>query len=113
MSLFNVHSDATAGIVDALIAVEAMRTIVLLMVELHKASCCEETYSSACLSSIACESFGGAAVVAPPRARFPRCTGLSPLACFGRAIPATDPCEMYFMVWNTARYWTRTARIGR
>jgi hypothetical protein len=58
MSLFNVHSDATARIGDALIAAEAMRTITLLMSELHKASCCEETYSSAGLSSIARESFG-------------------------------------------------------
>jgi hypothetical protein len=57
MSLLDVHSDATAGIVNALIAAEAMRTIVLLMSEPHKASCCEETYSSACLSSIARESF--------------------------------------------------------
>ena len=58
MSLFDVHSDATAGLVDALIAAEAMRTITLLMSELHTASCCEETYSSAGLSSIARASFG-------------------------------------------------------
>ena len=57
MSLFEVYSAATAGIVDALITAEAMRTSILLMVELHKASCCEESYSSAGLSSIARESF--------------------------------------------------------
>jgi hypothetical protein len=57
MSLLNVHSDATAGLVHALIAAEAMRTITLLMSELHTASCCEETYSSAGLSSIARASF--------------------------------------------------------
>ena len=35
MSLFEVFSAATAGIVDALIAAEAMRTAILLMSELH------------------------------------------------------------------------------
>jgi hypothetical protein len=50
MSLLEVHSDAAAGIVAALIAAEAMRTVILLMSEL-------QTYSSACLSSIARESF--------------------------------------------------------
>ena len=44
--------------VHALIATEAMRTMFLLMSELHAASCCEETYSSAGLSSIARASFG-------------------------------------------------------
>jgi hypothetical protein len=46
MSLFDVHSDATAGMVDALIAAEAMRTVILLMSALHEASSCEETYRS-------------------------------------------------------------------
>jgi hypothetical protein len=78
--------DATAGIADALIAAETMRAIILLMSELHKASCCEETYSSACLSSVARESFR-VRVVALPRAPLPRGTGLSPLAGFGRSIP--------------------------
>jgi hypothetical protein len=36
MALFEVNSAATAGIVDALIAAEAMRTAILLMSELHK-----------------------------------------------------------------------------
>src|SRR5262249_20083570 len=58
MSLFEGKSAATAGIRDAFIAAEAMRTAILLMCELHKVSCCEETYSSAGLSSIARESFG-------------------------------------------------------
>ena len=58
MSLFEVYSAATAGIVDALIAAEAMRTAVLLMSDFHKASCCEESYSSADLSSIARGLFG-------------------------------------------------------
>jgi hypothetical protein len=61
MSLFNVHSALAAGIIDALIAAEAMKTIVLtivltiilLMIELH---CSEESYSSAGLSAIARES---------------------------------------------------------
>ena len=35
MSLFEVHSAASEGIVDALIAAEAMRTAILLMIELH------------------------------------------------------------------------------
>jgi hypothetical protein len=38
MSLLEVYSAATAGIVDALIAAEATRTAMLLMSELHKAS---------------------------------------------------------------------------
>jgi hypothetical protein len=41
------------GIVDALIRAEAMRTVTLLMSGLQNASCCEETYISAGLSSIA------------------------------------------------------------
>jgi hypothetical protein len=45
-----VHSTATAGI-DALIAAEAMGTAFLLMSEVHKASCCEETNASADPSS--------------------------------------------------------------
>ena len=57
MSLIDVHSAATAGIVDALIAAEAMRTAILLMIELHRASWYEESYSCASLSSIARESF--------------------------------------------------------
>jgi hypothetical protein len=44
--------------VHALITAEAMRTMFLLMSELHTASYCEETYSSADLSSIARASFG-------------------------------------------------------
>jgi hypothetical protein len=56
--LFEVFSAATVGIVDALIAAEAMRTAILLMSELHKASCCEESYSSADLYSIARGLFG-------------------------------------------------------
>ena len=52
MSLFEVGS-ATGGIVDALIAAEAMRTGILLMSGPRKASCCEETYIFAGLSSIA------------------------------------------------------------
>jgi hypothetical protein len=47
-----VQSAATAGIVDALIAAEAMRTAILLMSELHRANCCEESYSSADSRSI-------------------------------------------------------------
>jgi hypothetical protein len=43
MSLLEMVSAARAGIVDALIAAEAMRTAILLMRELHRASCCEET----------------------------------------------------------------------
>jgi hypothetical protein len=58
MPLLDVHSDAIVGIVHALIATEAMRTMFLLMSELHAASCCEETYSSTDLSSIARASFG-------------------------------------------------------
>jgi hypothetical protein len=46
MSSFDIHSDATVGIVDALIVAEAMRTVILHMSALHKASCCEETYRS-------------------------------------------------------------------
>jgi hypothetical protein len=57
MSLIDVHSAATAGIADALITAEAMRTSILLMIELHRASCYEESYSCASLSSIARESF--------------------------------------------------------
>src|SRR5262245_66290024 len=57
MSLIDVHSAATAGIADALIAAEAMRTSILLIIELHTASCCEESYNSASPSSIARESF--------------------------------------------------------
>src|SRR5215471_17231463 len=56
MSLFGVCSAATAGTVHALIAAEAMRTAILLMIELHGASC-EKSYSSACLPSIARELF--------------------------------------------------------
>jgi hypothetical protein len=59
------YPSAIAGIVDALIAAEAMRTMIPLMGELHTASCCEETYSSAGLSSIARASFVGTTVVAP------------------------------------------------
>ena len=55
MSLFEVHSTATAGI-DPLIAAEAMGTAFLLMSELHKASCCE--YSPVDRSSIARGLFG-------------------------------------------------------
>ena len=54
MSLFEVHSAASEGIVDALIAAEAMRTAILLMIELHRASC-EESNRSACPPSIARE----------------------------------------------------------
>ena len=36
MFLFEAYSAATAGIVDALIAAEAMRTAVLFMIELRK-----------------------------------------------------------------------------
>jgi hypothetical protein len=43
MSLIDVHSAATAGIADALIAVEVMRTAILLMIELHRASWYEES----------------------------------------------------------------------
>jgi len=57
MSLFAAHSDATAGIVDAVIVAEAMRAISLLIAKLHRTSCCEETYRSAGLFSIARESF--------------------------------------------------------
>jgi hypothetical protein len=57
MSLIDVHSAATAGIADALIAVEVTRTAILLMIELHRASWYEESYSCASLSSIARESF--------------------------------------------------------
>jgi hypothetical protein len=42
MSLIDVHSAATAGTAEALIAAEATRTSNLLMIELHRASCCEE-----------------------------------------------------------------------
>jgi hypothetical protein len=52
------YRSSIAGIVDALIAAEAMRTMIPLMNEPHTASCCEETYSSAGLSSIARASFG-------------------------------------------------------
>jgi len=38
MFLFEVYSAVTAGIVGTLIAAEAMRTAILLMSELHKAS---------------------------------------------------------------------------
>jgi hypothetical protein len=38
MSLIDVHSAATPGIADALIAAEAIRTAILLMIELHRAS---------------------------------------------------------------------------
>jgi hypothetical protein len=58
MSLFDVHFDAIVGIADALIAAEAMRTMILIMSELQTASCCEETYSSAGLPSIARALFG-------------------------------------------------------
>src|SRR6185436_5029317 len=64
MSLIDVHSAATAGIADALIAVEAMRTAILLMIELHRASWYEDSYSSAGLYSIARESFRVPLVVA-------------------------------------------------
>ena len=48
MSLIDVHSEATAGIVDALIAAEAMRTAILLMIELRKSRiAAEESYRSA------------------------------------------------------------------
>jgi hypothetical protein len=56
--LFEVYSAATAGIADALIAAEARGTAILLMSELHKTSCCEESYSSADLSTIARGLFG-------------------------------------------------------
>src|SRR5262252_1857052 len=52
------QSAASTGIVDALIAAETMRTNILLISELHKASCCEEIYTSAGPPSIARESFG-------------------------------------------------------
>ena len=58
MSLIDVHSEATAGIVDALIAAEAMRTAILLMIELRKTNCHEESYSCSDLPAIARESFG-------------------------------------------------------
>ena len=35
-------------------------------------------------------------MVAPPSARLPMDTGLLPLACFGRAIPAKASRETYF-----------------
>ena len=57
MSLFEVHSAATAGL-DALIAAEAIGTAILLMSELHKASCCEQSYSPADRSPIARGLFG-------------------------------------------------------
>ena len=57
MSLFEVHSAATAGIVDALIAAEAIRMAILLMIELRKTNYSEESYSSAWLPSIARELF--------------------------------------------------------
>ena len=56
--LVDIHCDASPGIVDTLIAAEAMRTVILLMSELHKVSCYEETYRSADLSAIERESFG-------------------------------------------------------
>src|SRR5215467_10163516 len=49
----NVDSAASPGIVDALIRAEAMRTVILLMSGLQNASCYEEAYISAGLSSIA------------------------------------------------------------
>ena len=57
MLLFELHSAASAGIVDALIAAEAMRTAILLISELHKASCCEESTVRRGPCSIARESF--------------------------------------------------------
>ena len=57
MSLFDVDSAVTAGIVDALIATETKKKSILLMSELRNASCCEETYNSVDLPSIAPESF--------------------------------------------------------
>src|SRR4030088_2012241 len=57
MSLIDVHSAATPGTADALIAAKATRTSILLMIELHRASWYEESYSCASLSSIARESF--------------------------------------------------------
>jgi hypothetical protein len=47
MFVSEVHSDATAGIIEALIAAYAMRTTILLMSELRKQRCCEETYNFA------------------------------------------------------------------
>jgi hypothetical protein len=58
MSLFDIHFAPTVGIADALIAAEAMRTMILIMSELNTASSFEETYGSAGLSSIARASFG-------------------------------------------------------
>jgi hypothetical protein len=49
----DVDSAASAGIVDALIRAEAMRTLILLIGGLQKASCYEENYISAGLASIA------------------------------------------------------------
>ena len=57
MSLIEVYSAATAGIVDALIAAEATRASILLMIELHRTNCCEVSYSSVCPSAIARELF--------------------------------------------------------
>ena len=57
MPLFEVHSAASAGIVDALIAAEATRTAILLIGELHKASCCEESTVLRVYVSIARGSF--------------------------------------------------------
>ena len=47
ISLLDVDSAASPGIVDALIRAEAMRTVMLLMSGLPSASCCEEIYISA------------------------------------------------------------------
>jgi hypothetical protein len=46
---------------------EAMGTAILLMTELQKASCCEENYSSAGLTSIARGFVRNALVVAAPK----------------------------------------------
>jgi hypothetical protein len=57
MSFVDVHSAAIAGTADALIAAEATRTSILLIIELHRASWYEENYCRASASSIARESF--------------------------------------------------------
>ena len=66
MSLFEVYSAATAGIVDALIAAEATRTAMLLMSELHKASVARRV--TVCRSIFYCTwVVRNTVVVAPPK----------------------------------------------
>src|SRR5262245_985253 len=67
MSLIDVHSAASAGIVDALITVEAIRTTILLMIELPRASLLRGELQF-CVSTFHCTRVvSSKAVVAPPK----------------------------------------------